>query len=87
MKRAGGPKVAGRAATGRKPLLRTATSVGNLAVMRWTAAAPAVLVSSTVKDLVVGSGLMFEDAWEHELRGVPDRWHLYTVANERVAKG
>ena len=46
MKRAGGPKVAGRAATGRKPLLRTATSVGNLAVMRWTAAAPAVLVSS-----------------------------------------
>src|SRR5437773_11053103 len=47
----------------------------------------AVLVSSTVKDLVVGSGLMFEDAGEHELRGVPDRWHLYTVANERVAKG
>ena len=46
MKRAGGPKVAGRAATGRKPLLRTATSVGNLAVMRWTAAAAAVLVSS-----------------------------------------
>lgn len=38
-----------------------------------------VLVSSTVKDLVVGSGLTFEDAGEHELRGVPDRWHLYRV--------
>jgi len=46
VKRAGGPKVAGRAATGRKPPLRTASSVGNLAVMRWTAAAAAVLVSS-----------------------------------------
>jgi class 3 adenylate cyclase len=39
-----------------------------------------VLVSSTVKDLVAGSGLVFEDAGEHELKGVPDRWHLYRVA-------
>jgi class 3 adenylate cyclase len=38
-----------------------------------------VLVSSTVKDLVAGSGLAFEDAGEHELKGVPDRWHLYHV--------
>ena len=38
-----------------------------------------VLVSSTVKDLVAGSGLSFEDAGEHELKGVPDRWHLYRV--------
>jgi class 3 adenylate cyclase len=38
-----------------------------------------VLVSSTVKDLVAGSGLMFEDAGEHELKGVPERWHLYRV--------
>ncbi len=38
-----------------------------------------VLVSSTVKDLVAGSGLTFEDAGEHELRGVPDRWRLYRV--------
>jgi class 3 adenylate cyclase len=38
-----------------------------------------VLVSQTVKDLVVGSGLAFEDAGEHELKGVPDRWHLYRV--------
>jgi class 3 adenylate cyclase len=41
-----------------------------------------VLVSQTVKDLVGGSGLTFEDAGEHELKGVPDRWHLYRVASE-----
>jgi class 3 adenylate cyclase len=39
-----------------------------------------VWTSSTVKDLVAGSGLVFEDAGEHELKGVPDRWHLYRVA-------
>ena len=38
-----------------------------------------VLVSSTVKELVAGSGLAFEDAGEHDLKGVPDRWHLYRV--------
>jgi pimeloyl-ACP methyl ester carboxylesterase/class 3 adenylate cyclase len=38
-----------------------------------------VLVSQTVKDLVSGSGLAFEDAGEHELKGVPDRWRLYRV--------
>jgi class 3 adenylate cyclase len=38
-----------------------------------------VLVSSTVKDLVAGSGLVFEDAGEHELKGVPDTWRLYRV--------
>ena len=37
------------------------------------------LVSQTVKDLVAGSGLTFEDAGEHELKGVPDRWRLYRV--------
>jgi class 3 adenylate cyclase len=36
-----------------------------------------VLVSSTVKDLVAGSGLEFEDRGERELKGLPDRWHLY----------
>ncbi|MGZ8582633.1 MAG: alpha/beta fold hydrolase [Actinomycetota bacterium] len=40
-----------------------------------------VLVSSTVKDLVAGSGLTFEDAGEHELKGVPDRWRLYRVVS------
>ena len=38
-----------------------------------------ILVSQTVKDLTAGSGLTFEDAGEHELKGVPDRWHLYRV--------
>lgn len=38
-----------------------------------------VLVSQTVKDLVAGSGLAFQDAGEHELKGVPDRWRLYRV--------
>ena len=47
-----------------------------------TAAASEVLVSSTVKDLVAGSGLTFEDAGEHELKGVPDRWRLYRVTAE-----
>jgi pimeloyl-ACP methyl ester carboxylesterase/class 3 adenylate cyclase len=40
-----------------------------------------VLVSQTVKDLVAGSGLTFEDAGEQELKGVPDRWRLYRVAS------
>jgi class 3 adenylate cyclase len=38
-----------------------------------------ILVSRTVRDLVAGSGLTFEDAGEHELKGVPDTWHLYRV--------
>jgi class 3 adenylate cyclase len=38
-----------------------------------------VLVSSTVKDLVVGSGIDFEDRGSHELRGVPGEWRLYLV--------
>jgi class 3 adenylate cyclase len=40
-----------------------------------------VLVSQTVKDLTAGSGLAFEDAGEHELKGVPDRWRLYRVVD------
>ncbi len=40
-----------------------------------------VLVSQTVKDLVAGSGLSFEDAGEHELKGVPDTWRLYRVVS------
>jgi class 3 adenylate cyclase len=38
-----------------------------------------VLVSSTVKDLVVGSGIEFEDRGVHRLRGVPGEWRLYAV--------
>ena len=43
------------------------------------AGASEVLASQTVKDLTAGSGLAFQDAGEHELKGVPDRWHLYRV--------
>jgi class 3 adenylate cyclase len=39
-----------------------------------------VLVSSTVKDLVAGSGLTFEDRGEHELKGLPGSWRLFAVA-------
>ena len=38
-----------------------------------------VLVSSTVKDLVAGAALEFEDRGEHELKGVPGTWRLYRV--------
>jgi class 3 adenylate cyclase/pimeloyl-ACP methyl ester carboxylesterase len=38
-----------------------------------------VLASNTVKDLTAGSGLAFQDAGEHELKGVPDRWRLFRV--------
>jgi class 3 adenylate cyclase len=41
-----------------------------------------VWVSTTVKDLVVGSGMVFEDAGEHELKGVPERWRLYRVVTD-----
>jgi class 3 adenylate cyclase len=41
-----------------------------------------VLVSQTVRDLTARSGLIFDDAGEHELRGVPDRWKLYRVAHD-----
>jgi len=40
-----------------------------------------VLVSQTVKDLVAGSGLTFEEVGEQELKGLPDRWHLYRVVH------
>jgi class 3 adenylate cyclase len=40
-----------------------------------------VLVSQTVRDLVAGSGLEFVDAGQHQLKGIPDRWHLYRVVN------
>jgi class 3 adenylate cyclase len=44
-----------------------------------TAGAGEVLVSGTVKDLVAGSGIEFEDRGVHELKGVPGDWRLYAV--------
>jgi class 3 adenylate cyclase len=40
-----------------------------------------VLVSSTLRDLVIGSGLEFEERGTHELKGVPGEWHLFAVAS------
>jgi uncharacterized protein (TIGR00369 family) len=38
-----------------------------------------ILVSSTVRDLVAGSGIEFEDRGEHELKGIAGPWHLYAA--------
>ena len=51
------------------------------------AGAGEVLVSSTVRDLVAGSGLTFESRGEHELKGVPDAWHLYAASAPEAAAG
>ena len=40
-----------------------------------------VLVSSTLRDLVIGSGLEFDDRGAHVLKGVPGEWHLFAVAS------
>jgi class 3 adenylate cyclase len=40
-----------------------------------------VLVSSTVKDLVAGSGITFEDRGTQLLKGLPGAWRLYAVAS------
>jgi class 3 adenylate cyclase len=44
-----------------------------------TAGSGEILTTSTVKDLVAGSGIVFEDAGAHRLKGVPDEWRLYRV--------
>jgi class 3 adenylate cyclase len=49
------------------------------------AAAGEVLVSGTVKDLVAGSGLRFEDRGAHALKGMPGEWHLYAVDRRAAA--
>jgi class 3 adenylate cyclase len=40
-----------------------------------------VLVSRTLKDLVVGSGIEFSERGSAELRGVPGQWELFAVAS------
>jgi len=40
-----------------------------------------VLVSSTLRDLVIGSGLAFEERGAHQLKGVPGEWRLFAVAS------
>ena len=58
------------------------TKVGGIAVITGARIAALarpneILVSATVRDLVAGSGLEFEDRGERDLKGLPDRWHLY----------
>jgi class 3 adenylate cyclase len=48
------------------------------------AGAGQLLVSRTVADHVVGSGIEFEDRGEHQLKGVPGTWRLYAVATART---
>jgi len=45
-----------------------------------TAAAGETLVSSTVKDIVTGSGITFADRGMHGLKGVPSEWRLYAAS-------
>jgi pimeloyl-ACP methyl ester carboxylesterase len=45
------------------------------------AGAGEVLVSETVKGLVAGSGIVFDERGEHDLKGIPDRWRLFAVAD------
>ncbi len=68
--------------TGEIELMRG--DVGGIAVhicarLSALAGAGEVLVSSTVKDLVTGSGLHFEDRGARDLKGVPDPWRLFAV--------
>jgi class 3 adenylate cyclase len=52
----------------------------NLAARVMAEAGPGeCIVSSTVKDLVVGSGIEFEDRGAHALKGVPGEWRLFAV--------
>jgi class 3 adenylate cyclase len=61
------------------------TDIGGIAVhigqrVATTATPGEVMVSSTVKDLVAGSRIEFDDRGEHQLKGGPGTWHLFCVA-------
>ena len=65
-------------------LTRRAEGVAGIAVhtgarVSALAGAGEILVTRTVRDLVAGSGIAFEERGEHELKGVPDRWALYAA--------
>lgn len=51
------------------------------------AGAGEVLTSSTVKELVLGSGIQFDDRGQHELKGVPDTWRIYAAIDDPAAFG
>jgi len=46
-----------------------------------------VLVSSTVKDLVAGSGIQFEARGTHQLKGIPGEWQLFAVGRDSDTTG
>jgi class 3 adenylate cyclase len=48
------------------------------------AGAGQVLVTSTVKDLVTGSGIQFQDHGSHTLKGVPGEWRLFALAGSAL---
>ncbi len=63
---------------------RRGTELAGIAVhlahrVRETAHPGEVLVSRTVPDLVAGSGIVFDDRGEHDLKGIPSRWRLFAV--------
>ncbi|MFO1163199.1 MAG: adenylate/guanylate cyclase domain-containing protein [Reyranellaceae bacterium] len=60
----------------------------NIAARVAAAAGPGMaLVSSTVRDLVAGSGLRFEDRGRHALKGLPEDVHLYAAVDAAAASG
>jgi class 3 adenylate cyclase len=64
---------------------RMGDNIGGLAVhigsrIAGLAGAGEVLASSTVKDLVAGSGIVFEDRGTHPLKGIPGEWRVFRVA-------
>ena len=65
---------------------RMGDNIGGLAVhigsrVAGLASPGEVLASSTVKDLVSGSGIVFEDRGAHSLKGIPGEWHVFKVAS------
>jgi class 3 adenylate cyclase len=59
----------------------TGIAVHTAARVSSEAGAGEVLVSSTVKDLVAGSGIEFADRGTHSLRGIPGEWRLFSVSD------
>jgi len=62
-------------------------NIGGIAVhiasrVQSESAAGEVLVSSTTKDLIAGSGISFQPRGERNLKGVPGAWQLYAVVNQ-----
>jgi class 3 adenylate cyclase len=59
----------------------TGMAVHVAARIQGLAGAGEILVSSTVKDLVIGSSASFEDRGQHSLKGTPGEWRLFTLAD------